>query len=292
MSAERGDRAAFAERIRVQLTSRYRGAHVDVDDKRFALHVTGEGLDATLPLTPLRQAVLRDPAQTPALIARFVTGVESQLTPRAVGGFKLDGMLWCVRNAGYMNGISRASDLLQREMPADLVAFAAEQLPQASMRGVPRNDWSAAGLRDEAVAAAVDRNTARRFAHLVERIRSADRVPADGWRMAGDAMFQGSALMVPAVLAALAERANGDVLLAVPDRGVVLALPARLPSAAIFDRRVTREWRESMNPCSHAILETDGVALRTHDPGAGRRAWVFPWLAQPLSDGTSTAPDG
>lgn len=285
MSADRSDRAAFAERIRIQLTSRYRGARVDVDDERFALHVTGEGLDATLPLAPLQQAVLRDPAHTPDLIARFVTGVESQLTPRAYGAFSVDGLLWCVRSAGYMRGIARASELLLREMPGDLVAFAAETLPAASMRGVPRSDWIGAGLDDAAVSAAVDRNTEQRFTHLAGRIRNAERVPADGWRMAGDHMFQGSALLIPAVLAALAERAEGDVLVAVPDRGVVLALPSRLPSASVFDRRVTREWREAMNPCSHEILETDGVVLRRRDPGNGRRAWVLPWLSQPWSDG-------
>lgn len=288
MSADRGgDRAAFAERIRVQLTSRYRGARVDVDDERFALHVTGDGLDTTLPLAPLQQAVLRDPGQTPALIARFVTGVESQLTPRAYGGFTVDALLWCVRSAEYMRGIARAAELLVRQMPGDLVAFAAETLPQSSMRGVPRSDWAAAGLDDATVEAAVDRNTKRRFAHLVDRIRTADRVPADGWRMAGDHMFQGSALLLPAVLTALAERGGGDVLVAVPDRGVVLALPSRLPAASVFDRRVTREWRESMNPCSHEILETDGVVLRRRDPGGGRRAWVFPWLAQAWPDGGS-----
>lgn len=284
MSADGGDRAAFAKRIRIQLKSRYRGARVDVDDERFALHVTGEGLDATLPLAPLQQAVLRDPAHTPALIARFVSGVETQLTPRAVGAFSVDRLVWCVRSAEYLRGIARASELLVREMPVDLVAFAAETLPAASMRGVPRSEWVDAGVEDSAVAAAADRNTERRFAHLVDRIRGADRVPADGWRMAGDQMFQGSALLVPAVLAALAERAGGDVLVAVPDRGVVLALPSRLPSASVFDRRVTREWRESMNPCSHAVLETDGVVLRRRDPGNGRRAWVFPWLSQPWSD--------
>lgn len=285
MSADGSDRAAFAERIRIQLTSRYRGARFDIDDERFALRVTGEGMDATLPLAPLQQAVLRDPAHTPALIARFVTGVETQLTPRAYGAFSADGLMWCVRSAGYMRGIARASELLLREMPGDLVAFAAEMLPASSMRGVPRSDWVAAGLDDGAVGAAAERNTEKRFAHLAERIRNADRVPADGWRMAGDHMFQGSALLIPAVLAALAERAEGDVLVAVPDRGVVLALPSRLPAASVFDRRVMREWREAMNPCSHDILETDGVVLRRRDPGNGRRAWVMPWLSQPWSDG-------
>ena len=292
MSADAGDRAAFAERIRLQLTSRYRGARVDVDDARFALHVTGNGLDTTLPLAPLQQAVLRDPARTPALIARFITGAESQLTPRAFGGFSVDRLLWCVRSTEYLRGIARAAELLVREMPGDLCAFAAEQLPASSMRGVPRHEWVEAGLDDDAVIAAVGHNTERRFAHLAERVRHADRVPADGWRMAGDQMFQGSALLVPAVLAALGERAGCDVLVAVPDRGVVLALPSQLPSATVFDRCVTREWRESMNPCSHTILETDGVALRRRDPGSGRRAWVMPWLSQAWSAGRTVDLDG
>lgn len=282
---------AFAERIRLQVTSRYRGAHVDVDTERFSLRVTGEGLDATLRLGPLHQSVLRDPAHTSALIARFVSGVESQLTPRAAGAFKLSGLLWCVRSAEYMKDIARASDLLVRDLPADLVAFAAEELPGPALRGVPRDGWAGAGLDDE-VAAAVSEQTATRFERLAERIRSATRVPADGWRMAGDPMFQGSALLVPEVLAALTERAQGDVLLGIPDRGVVLALPARLPSAGRFDRRVTAEWREAMNPCSHAVLETDGTELRAHLTGSGRRAWVMPWLSQPWTTGGSVDLDG
>ena len=292
MSERPDDRAAFAERIRLQVTSRYRGAQVDVDAERFALRVTGEGLDATLPLGPLHQSVLRDPAQTPALIARFVSGVESRLTRRPAGAFKLSGLLWCVRSTEYMKGIARASDLLTRGMPADLVAFAAEELPGPALRGVPRDEWAGTGLDDDGVAAAVSAQTAKRFERLAERIRGATRVPADGWRMAGDPMFQGSALLVPEVLAALTERAEGDVLLGIPDRGVVLALPARLPAAARFDRRVTQEWREAMNPCSHAVLETDGSELREHLSATGRRAWVMPWLSQSWTSGGAVDLDG
>ena len=46
------------------------------------------------------------------------------------------------------------------------------------------------------------------------------------WRMAGDTLFQGSILMAPDVIRAFVERAGGDVLIGVPDRGVALALPA------------------------------------------------------------------
>lgn len=286
------ERAAFAERIRLQLTARYRGATVDIDSERFSLRITGDGLDATLPLAALHQSVLRDPAHTPALIARFVAGVESRLTARPAGDFKLGGLLWCVRSAEYMKDIARVSDLLRREMPADLTAFAAEELPGPALRGVSRDEWTAAGLDDDAVAAAVTAQTAKRFERLAERIRTATRVPADGWRMAGDPMFQGSALLVPEVVAALTDRAGGDVLLGIPDRGVVLALPARLPAAARFDRRVTQEWRDAMNPCSRAVLETDGSELRAHLTGGSRRAWVMPWLSQSWAPGGSTDLDG
>lgn len=273
------DRAAFADRIRTQLRSRYRGATVEVDSDQFALRVSSEGFATVLPLAPLHQAVLRAPAQTPALIARFVHGVESQLTPRRVTGFSLDDLVWCVRTESYLKGIARASELLQREMPADLVAFVAEELPGPALRGVPRGDWTAAGLDDAAVAAAADTHTERRFQRLAQRIRDAERIPADGWRTAGDALFQSSALLARDVLRAFVDRAAGNVLLAVPDRSVLLALPAALPSAIHFDRRVTREWREAMNPCSHAILETDGDALRHHDR-RGKGSWVMPWLGQ------------
>jgi hypothetical protein len=83
------------------------------------------------------------------------------------------------------------------------------------------------------------------------------------------------------VLTALAERAGGDVLLGVPDRGAVLALPASLPSAERFQRRVLKEWREAMNPCSREVLITDGQTLhamsrRTRTSGPV----VLPWLAE------------
>ena len=77
------DRAAFAERIRLQLMSRYRGANVEVDAARFALHVTGSGLDLTLPLAPaLRTRVSASPTEMPALIGEYVASVEHQLTPQ------------------------------------------------------------------------------------------------------------------------------------------------------------------------------------------------------------------
>jgi hypothetical protein len=291
VSADRNDRAAFADRIRLQLTSRYHHARVEVDNERFSLHVTGDGLDATLPLAPLHQAVSRNPAQTPTLIARFVSAAENQLTPRVYGRFSTAHILWCVRSTAYMKGIARASELLLREMPGDLVAFAAEELPGPSLRGVPRAEWTDAGVDDDTVINAVETHTAARFQRLIERIRRSDRVPADGWRMAGDPMFQGSVLLVPTVLSALVERAGGDVLLAVPDRGVVLALPASAASAQRFDRRVLREWREAMDPCSHEIVETDGTVLRSHD-GGGRRGWVMPWLSQPVGEGGSADLDG
>ena len=134
--------------------------------------------------------------------------------------------------------------------------------------------------RDAEKYAATTANTAARFAALVERIARTERIPADGWRVASEPLFQGSLLMAPAVLEAFANRAGGDVLLGVPDRGVVLALPAGLPTAERFERRVNREWRDAMNPCSRELLVTDGKSLRA----LSRRKRlsgpvVLPWLA-------------
>ena len=98
------------------------------------------------------------------------------------------------------------------------------------MRGVPATDLAAAGLDDASARVHADANTPQRFASLPERIRAAARVPADGWRLGSDTLFQGSVLLAAPVLAAFAERAGGEVLLAVPDRAEVLALPAALPA--------------------------------------------------------------
>ena len=275
------DRAAFAERIRVQLLARYRGLAVEIDPQRFALHVTGASVDATLPLAPVHNSALREPARAPAIIAGYVATVESQLTPRGYSPFNLGRVVWCVRTSAYLKAIGRAPDLLTRDVAGELVAFVAEALPGAVMRGVPRQDWAAGGFSDDAVAAAADAQTARRFTRLIDRIHAAERVPADGWRMAGDQLFQGSVLLVPDVLAGLAARAGGDVLIGVPDRGVVLALPTAMPAAAVFGRRVLREWRDAMNPCSRQLLESDGRRLRAAaQRGSRAGAWVMPWLQE------------
>ena len=275
------DRGAFAERIRLQLTARYHGATVAVDSARFALHVTGSGLDITLPLAPLFHACERHPDQVPALIGEYVASVEHQLTPQPAIALSMARLLWCVRNERSLARHGRAGDLLRAPIGADMAAFVAEELPGSIMRGVPRDEWTSAGLSDEDVRTAATANTAERFQPLVERIGRTDRIPADGWRVASDTLFQGSLLMAPAVLAAFAARAGGDVLLGVPDRGVVLALPASLPSADRFQRRVVREWREAMNPCSREVLLTDGHRLRAMSHRSRiSGSVVLPWLAE------------
>ena len=60
------------------------------------------------------------------------------------------------------------------------------------------------GLGDEDMQRAATHNTADRFEPLVGRIARTDRIPADGWRVASDPLFQGSRLMAPRVLAAFA----------------------------------------------------------------------------------------
>jgi hypothetical protein len=275
------ERGAFAERIRLQLVSRYRGANVEVDTARFALHVTGSGLDLMLPLAPLYHACERAPDRIPALIGEYVASVEHQLTPQPALALSTSRLLWCVRNDRFLASHGRVGDLLRTPIGADMTAFVAEELPGRIMRGVPRDEWTSQGLSDANVQVTATANTADRFEPLVARIARADRIPADGWRVASDSLFQGSLLLAPRVLGAFAERAGGDVLLGVPDRGTVLALPASLPSAERFQRRVLKEWREAMNPCSREVLVTDGERLRA----ASRRSRisgpvVLPWLAE------------
>jgi len=99
--------------------------------------------------------------------------------------------------------------------------------------------------------------------------------------MAGDPLFQGSVLMVPALLRELCELAGGDVLVAVPDRGLLLAIAARTPGADRFARRVLRAWREAMHPCSRELLITDGASLRPVQRRTARAGTaVMPWLQE------------
>jgi len=283
MAAANGlaDRDAFAQRIKLQLASRYRGVTVEVDPARFALHVTAPGIDSTLPLSPLHHACLREPERAPALITEYVGSVERQLTPRTGTELSTRRLLWCVRARAYLADLARASDLLVLDIATTLSAFVAEDVPGSIMRGVPREEWDARGLSDDEVRAIASVNTEERFAPLVRRINTIERIPADGWRMAGDVLYQGSVLMAPLVLAALVERSAGDVLVATPDRGVVLAIPAAQPNAERFHRRVLREWREAMNPCSHEVLRTDGVTLSSVPRARARAgALVLPWLGE------------
>jgi hypothetical protein len=256
------DRTAFAERMRLQLQARYRDHRITVDMARFALRISGAGVDATLALSPLHNAVQREPQRTSSLIADFVRGAEGQLQQPPGAGFSPSRVLWCVRSAAYLEDMSRAGELLRRELGGDIVAFVAETLPGSIMRGVPRSDWEQRGYDDATVAAAADRNTAERFAPAAERVRSAERVPRDGWQYAGDTLFAGSALLVPGMLRAFADRAGGDVLLGVPDRALLLAVPAAAPGAERFQRRVQQAFRDAMTPVSREVLVTDGSNLR------------------------------
>ncbi len=132
---------------------------------------------------------------------------------------------------------------------------------------------------DDEVRRAADANTAARFAALAERIQAAGRVARDGWRIGADPLFQGSVLMVPEIRRALVERAGSDVLIANPDRGLVLAIPAGTAGEEGFRRRVLRSWREGLHPVSRAVLLTDGERLsESRAPRAGARFGLLDWL--------------
>jgi len=274
------DRTAFAERIRLQLASRYRGHTVSIDAPRFAVRVVAPGVDATLPLAPLHDAVQREPQRTSALIADFVRAAETHLQPRPGAGFSTARVLWCVRSRAYLDELTRSGELLTRDVAGDLVGFVAESLPGSIMRGIPRGEWAERGYEDAAVAAAADRNTAQRFAAVPERILGGERLPRDGWQYAGDQLFASSLLLVPAVLRAFADRAGGDVYLGVPDRALVLAIPASTQGAEQFGRRVLQAFRDAMTPCSRDVLVTDGSNLRLLSRGERRRRApsLMPWL--------------
>ncbi|HZS15155.1 MAG TPA: hypothetical protein VFC09_11195 [Candidatus Dormibacteraeota bacterium] len=273
------DRSAFAERLRLQLQARYRELSVSVDAPRFALRLAGSGVDATLPLSALWSAVEREPARTSTLIADFVRAAEGRLQPQPGSAFSPARVLWCVRSRQYLEELSRSAELLRRDVAGDLVAFVAETLPGSIMRGIPRVEWEQRGHDDAEVSAAADRNTAARFASVAQRVRAADRVPADGWQYAGDALFAGSALLVPDVLHALVEKAEGDVLLGVPDRALLLAVPAAAPGAERFQRRVQQAFRDAMTPVSRDVLVTDGESIRLHGrPARRRRTPLMAWL--------------
>jgi len=259
---EAGERGAFAERLRLQLQSRYRGVDVNVAPDSMALVVRAAGVESSLPLGPLYQACQREPARSADLVSEFVRRAERQLSPRTGMEISRGRLLWCVRSERYLQGLSRAAELVSRPLGGGMVAFVAEELPGSLMRGLPEADLDAAGIDPAAARETAGANTAERFAGLPPRILAADRIPADGWRLSSDALFQGSVLTVPEVLAALAERSRGDVLLAVPDRSTVLAIPAALPGAIRFRMRAVREWREAMNPVSREVLVTDGTELR------------------------------
>ncbi len=272
-----GDRAAFAERIRLQIQARYPGSTVDVDPARYSLHVRGAGLDVVLPLAALHTACERQPSRTGSLITEFVSSVEASLVPRPAAAVSPARVLWCVRSLRYLAGLARSEELLTETIGGDIVAFIAESLPGQVMRGVPRTEWEATGMAVGAIRRAADENTAKRFARVRERVAAIERIPADGWRLAGDSLYQGSIVMVPALLRALVERASGDILIGLPDRAVALILPAFLPTAESFGRRVLQEWRESMNPCSREVLRSDGTTLRVVERGR-RQSSLLPWL--------------
>jgi hypothetical protein len=273
-----GDRAAFAERLRLQLQARYGGSSIELDPARYSLRLRAPGVDVAVPLAALHNACERQPERTAALIADFVGSVEARLVPRQdEDTVSPSRVLWCVRSRRYLDGLARSEELLSETIGGDIVGFIAESLPGQVMRGVPGAEWEAAGMATATVRRAADENTEARFSKVIARIAAIDRIPADGWRMAGDSLYQASILKVPAILSALVERCGGDILIGVPDRGLALVIPAALPAAEDFQRRVLHEWREAMNPLSREVLRSDGASFHAVDRGR-RTPSLLPWL--------------
>src|ERR1700740_1113872 len=97
---------ASAERLRLQIASRYRGAAVEIDATGFAIRVGGPS-GALLALAPLYQACIRDPAAAPRLISSFVSSVERQLSPAAPLEMSANRLLWCVRGRRDLEHLRR-----------------------------------------------------------------------------------------------------------------------------------------------------------------------------------------
>lgn len=272
------DRAGFTERLRRQLQSRYREMEVTAEPGRFALRLQGPGIDTTVPLTPLQHRCQADPDNTAVHIADFVRGVERQLVPRAVDAQLASRLIWCVRTRGYLEGLGRSDELIIDSVAGDLLAFVAESLPGQIMQGLPRERWLAADQTEESIRAAAQRNLEQRFDATLQRVRQIERIPADGWRLAADSLYQGSVLLLGDFLRALVEAAESEVLIAHPDRGLVLAIAVNAAGAGRFPRRVLREFREALNPVSRDVLVTDGSNLEMLTRAERRRPQLLGWL--------------
>jgi len=274
--ADRGD---FAERIRLQLASRYRDIEAAVNGARFAIHLAAPGLDVSLPLAPLHNDCLRRPDRAGELISSWVATIARQLTAVPLAEFAPSRLLWCVRSRSYVEDLGRGGELLTRAVGTDMVAFVSETMPGSVMRGVPSTEWEHQGMTGQAIGALADTNTSRRFDNVVRRLREPGGVPRDGWRLSGDILFQGSVVMVPDILAAFAQKAGGDVILAVPDRSVIMAIPLAAETLRSFRHRVTQAHRDAMNPCSVELLITDGASLRSHDEHGAQTRKRLPLMA-------------
>ena len=209
-----------------------------------------------------------------------MSGVERQLASPSTPAFAPTALLWCIRTRKYLDDLGRSDELLVDDLAADLVAFVSETMPGSIMRGLPRSEWHGTGKPDDAIRALADANTARRFERVVSKLGAVGSIPRDGWRLGGDALYQGSILKAPAVLQAFANRAGGDVILAVPDRTLVLAIPQSTEGLRSFRHRVNQAFREAMAPCSDALLITDGATVRALEvtPSHRRSGGFMEWL--------------
>src|SRR5665213_3766172 len=117
-----GDRAAFAERLRLQIAARYAATTVEIDPPRYSLRVRGPGLDVTLPLSTLHAACARHPDRTATLIADFVRSVEASMVPRPAETVSLSRVIWCVRSRRYLASLARSDELLGDPVGEPLLA--------------------------------------------------------------------------------------------------------------------------------------------------------------------------
>lgn len=188
-------------------------------------------------------------------------------------------LILCVRSTRYMQGV-RQEELVSRAVCGDLHAFVAARQPGLVMQGLSQGALLQAGLDAGLAWDTAQSNTEAHFAPLVDRLSGSGRNPRDGWRLRGDVLFQGSVLLVPAVLEALHSLAGQELWLGIPERGTLLAIGKGAEGAPLFPDRVRREFRRAMEPCSSLVFIFGEDGLKVADTRRPRGG-----VSRPLAGG-------
>ncbi len=273
-------RQQFQERILTQLRARYPGWQFSAGADDFAAVATQGEARVLLSLTTLYQRTRLPGASVPEQISAYVAGVARRLSAQAAAAetsaLDPERLVWCVRTERTIGAYSRAPELCLRSLPAGLVAFVAEALPGEVMRGVSVRDAAQAGVDQDQLTSAADRNTdlrLHRWREVLAKSRERDR-----WLFTEDVLFSSSLLVVPAFLRALAHRGGGRAMLSAPDRGMVVAAVGPGMSPELLRHSVRRIYTLADSPLTPRLLATDGHSLEL-DPSEQAQSQLPSWLS-------------